>query len=75
MNKERRRQISEVASTISACVTTLEGVRDAEYEAQENTPENFQSGDAYCTSERCSDTIEDVIPDLQEIVKQLEEIT
>ena len=74
MNKERRKEILSVAEELQTCVGTLETIKDAEDEARENLPENFQSGDRYSESEECSDILSDAVDTLTEMIGNLENI-
>lgn len=74
MNRERRKRISKVIATISGCADELDDIKYDEDYARESTPENLQGSDAYCTSEDCSDKIEDAISDLRQAASTLEDI-
>ena len=75
MNKTRKTQIKEVITKINGCADDLSDIKFDEDYARENIPENLQGGDAYCTSEDCSDKIEDAISDLRQVASDLGEIT
>ena len=74
MNRNRRRQIKEVITQLETCADTLENVKNEEDDARENMPENLQDGGAYCTSEECSDKIEDAISDIRAVIENIEDI-
>lgn len=74
MNNRRRNQIKEVISQLEACADTLENVKNEEDDARENIPENLQDGEVYCTSEECSDKIEDAISDIRSVINNIEDI-
>jgi len=74
VNRERRKRINKVIATINGCADELDDIKFDEDYARENTPENLQGGDAYCTSEDCSDKIEDAISDIRQAASTLEEI-
>ncbi len=75
MNKERKARIQEVITKINGCADDLSDIKFDEDYARDNIPENLQGGDAYCTSEDCSDKIEDAISDLRQVASDLGEIT
>lgn len=74
MNKKRRDSIREIITRLNGCSDDLEDVKSEEDFARDSIPENMQSGDTYCTSEECSDKIDDAISDIQQAVSVLEEI-
>lgn len=74
MNKQRRQKIREVITQLETCADNLETVKSDEDEARENIPENLQDGEAYCTSEECSDKIEEAMSDIRAVIENLEDI-
>ncbi len=74
MNRKRRAKIREVIAKINGCADDLDDIKFDEDYARDNTPENLQGSDAYCTSEDCSDKIEDAISDIRQAASTLEEI-
>ena len=74
MNKQRRKRIKEVITQLETCADNLETVKSDEDEARENIPENLQDGEAYCTSEECSDKIEEAMSDIRAVIENLEDI-
>ncbi len=74
MNKQRRQRIKEVITQLETCADNLETVKSDEDEARENIPENLQDGEAYCTSEECSDKIEEAMSDIRAVIENLEDI-
>lgn len=74
MNKQRRQKIKEVITQLETCADNLETVKSDEDEARENIPENLQDGEAYCTSEECSDKIEEAMSDIRAVIENLEDI-
>lgn len=74
MNRDRRKRISKVIATINGCADELDDIKFDEDYSRENTPENLQGSDAYCTSEDCSDKIEDAISDIRQAASTLEDI-
>ncbi len=74
MNRTRKTRIKKVITTINGCADELDDIMFEEDLSRDNTPLNLQGGDAYCTSEDCSDIIEDAISDLRQAAKTLEEI-
>lgn len=74
MNKQRRQRIKEVIIQLETCADNLETVKSDEDEARENIPENLQDGEAYCTSEECSDKIEEAMSDIRAVIENLEDI-
>ena len=74
MNRERKTRIKKVIATIYGCADELDDIKFDEDLARDNTPENLQGSDAYCTSEDCSDKIEDAISDIRQAASTLEEI-
>lgn len=74
MNKQRRQKIKEVITQLETCADNLEAVKSDEDEARENIPENLQDGEAYCTSEECSDKIEEAMSDIRAVIENLEDI-
>lgn len=74
MNKQRRQRIKEVITQLETCADNLEAVKSDEDEARENIPENLQDGEAYCTSEECSDKIEEAMSDIRAVIENLEDI-
>ena len=81
MNRERRRQAAIARDTIrrakdllvSAC-GILERTADAEQDALDNTPENFQDTDRYYDSEKAAETLEEAASSLSDIITDLGEI-
>lgn len=74
MNKERREKIKQVIEKLNGCANELDDIKYDEDFARDNTPENLQGSEAYCTSEDCSDKIEDAISDVRQAASTLEEI-
>lgn len=74
MNKQRKQRIKEVITQLETCADNLETVKSDEDEARENIPENLQDGEAYCTSEECSDKIEEAMSDIRAVIENLEDI-
>lgn len=75
MNKERRKEIKEIAATLSDCSSKLQSVLSDEDYDRDNMPENLEGSPNYVRSEECSDTLEDAVSDLDDIVASLEGIT
>lgn len=74
MNKTRKTRIQKIITQLNGCSDDLEDVKFDEDFARDSIPENLQGGDTYCTSEDCSDKIEDAISDIRQAVSTLEEI-
>lgn len=86
MNKQRRKQISEVVSRVEAVQAELEsllddiqGIMDEEKEYRDNIPENMQGGDRYemadhacCELEAAHETLDNAKYSLEEVVSSLE---
>lgn len=81
MNKERRREISEVIKTITNVKDTLNQamkdlqiILDDEEFAFDNMPENLQGSLRGMDSEDAIDTMTDAIESLTEIIDNLDDI-
>ena len=81
MNKERRREISEVIKTITNVKDTLNQamedlqiILDNEKLAFDNMPENLQGSLRGMDSEDAIDTMTDAIESLTEIIDNLDDI-
>lgn len=86
MNKQRRKQISEVVSRVESVQAELEsllddiqGIMDEEKEYRDNIPENMQGGDRYemadhacCELEAAHETLDNAKYSLEEVVSSLE---
>lgn len=86
MNKQRRKQISEVVSRVESVQAELEsllddiqGIIDEETEYRDNIPENMQVGDRYemadhacCELEAAHETLDNAKDSLEEVVSSLE---
>ena len=74
MNKERRKRIREVITELENCSSQLESIKGDEDDARDARPESFQESEGYEHSENCSDTMDNAISDIREVVSDLEEI-
>lgn len=71
VNKQRKRLIIEKIEALRNISSGIEAVMNDEDEARENIPENLQNGEAYDTSEYCSDIMTEAISDIQQIIENL----
>lgn len=68
MNKQRRRQITEVVERLTAIVTEIEIIQGDEQEALENLPESLQESDRAEAMQTSIDSLADAL----DLVEQLE---
>lgn len=74
MNDKRRQRIRYVVQQLTSCTSSIELIKDEEDYSRDNIPENLQSGEKYCTSEECSDKLEDALIDIKQVINALESI-
>ena len=77
MNKDRRKQLEEIAEQIGALKDRLEDLRATEQASFDNMPEGFQQAEngqkmeaAVATIEEVIDSLESASGDLQELVSE-----
>ena len=75
MNKKRREEIKAITDTLSDCSSKLQSVLSDEDSDRDNMPENLEGSPNYVHSEECSDTLEDAVSDLDDIIASLETIS
>ncbi|HIY98221.1 MAG TPA: hypothetical protein H9677_02445 [Firmicutes bacterium] len=75
MNKERRKKVAQIVEQLDSCASELEEIKYEEDEARDNIPESLQGGEVYGRSEECSDTLEDAIDEIRNVIDNLNEVT
>lgn len=75
MNKNRRQKLRQIVDALQSIVNDLDDIKMEEDEARNNMPENLEGSEIYEESENCSDVLEDVMSDLNEIMGNISEIT
>lgn len=74
MNNKRREQLNNVVLKLQSLEQEISNIYDDESEYLENMPENLQSSERYEASERACDTLSDTTDDIDELIKNLQEI-
>lgn len=74
MNRNRRKQLSDIADQIDALITSLEIVKDEEQEALENRPDSLQQTEASQQSESAVGALEEHIDNLNQMADELREL-
>ena len=75
MNKESRQKVAQIVEQLYSCARALEQIKYEEDEARDNIPESLQGGEVYGRSEECSDTLEDAIDEIRNVIDNLNEVT
>lgn len=74
MNKQRRKQIDELAARVETCGTDAQMISDEETEAKENLPESIQYSEKGDQMEENISDLDQVASDLEDLFNQLQEI-
>lgn len=72
MNKERRKDLNEIAEAINDLRERLECLKDDEQEYFDNMPENFQYGERGEAAEEAIDNIDSAIDSIGEACGYIE---
>lgn len=67
MNKQRRRELENIADVLSDCLNRLEYVKDDEQEAYDNLPESLQYSEKGEIMQENVDDIDMIISDLDQV--------
>lgn len=74
MNKKRKVEVVRIIGNLRQSLGDLEGVRDREESALENTPENLQGSQRYEDTEEALERIDDAVSSVQDAIENLENI-
>lgn len=74
MNKQRRKEISDILSALQDLHARLETVKDEEQEYYDNMPESFQNGEKGQAAEQTISNLEDAHSELESCINNLEGI-
>lgn len=74
MNKQRRKRLGEAFDLISKAEEIIEEVKDEEYEAKENLPDNFRWGERGEEMENYIEMMDEAIGYLQDANSVIEQI-
>lgn len=72
MNKQRRKDLNQIAEAIGDLRERLECCQEEEQEYLDNMPENFQFGERGEAAEEAISNIEDALNSLEEAVYSIE---
>lgn len=72
MNKERRKEISDIISELESLKVRIETVRDAEQDAFDNLPEGLQQGDGGQVMETAVSELDDAVNYCDDVSGSLE---
>ncbi len=72
MNRERRQQLLDVASSLADAMDRLSEIRDEEQEAFDNMPEGLQSGNRGQTMQEAIDTMDEWSSEIEAIKDTIE---
>lgn len=72
MNKERRQELLDVASSLADAMDRLSEIRDEEQEAYDNMPEGLQSGDRGQLMQEAIDTMDEWSSEIETIKNTIE---
>jgi len=75
MNKERRKNIQDVAEQLAGLKTTLEELQGEEEEYRDNIPENLQGSERYEKADEACDMLGDAVSTLEDVISSLGELT
>lgn len=74
MNKERRKNIQDVADQLEDLRSALEGIQGEEEEYRDNIPENLQGSERYERADEACDALGDAVSSLEDIIASLGEL-
>ena len=74
MNKQRRKAIEKVVSTLENMLEELDGIREEEQDAYDNLPESIQDSERGETMYENIDTLDTSYADLESIIDNLQEL-
>lgn len=72
MNKERRKDLNEIAEAIYDLRERIENCREEEQEYFDNMPENFQFGERGEAAEEAIDNLDSAISSIEEAAQYIE---
>jgi len=72
MNRERRKQIYNISSQLSAIVDMVDSLLSDEEDALGNMPENLEGSDRYTMMEEAVENLEDAKSSLEEAIEYLD---
>ena len=67
MNKQRRKQLSEISTAIDHARAELEAVADDEQTYFDDMPENLQGSERGTAAEECADELNEIHNELDEL--------
>ncbi|MEL7586653.1 MAG: hypothetical protein AAGU19_08050 [Prolixibacteraceae bacterium] len=73
MNKQRRKQLREIADKLADLNADLESLKDEEQEAYDNLPESLQDGERGQTMNEIIDTLDTAFYSLEETICSITE--
>jgi len=73
MNKERRKQLDELASKINEVKDELESIMKDEEEYRDNMPENLQGSERYEMADTACYEMQSALDSLDEAISSIEE--
>lgn len=73
MNRQRRKRIADVQSTLIAMQAEVDCIRDEEQEALDNLPESLQEAEKGERMQECIDLLEEVSDSIGDAVDNLDE--
>lgn len=73
MNKDRRKKIDELISTLEAVKADIESLQSDEESAFDNLPESMQQGDKGQAMETAKDALQSAADEVDTITQHLEE--
>lgn len=68
MNKQRRKELENIADVLNDCMSRLEYVKDEEQEAYDNLPESLQYSEKGELMQENVDDIDMIISDLDQVI-------
>lgn len=72
MNKERRKVLQTIYSSLEGLMVALETVQVEEENYRDNMPENLQGSERYEESEESISNIEDAVNSVEEAISSIE---
>lgn len=75
MNKQRRKNISEVVDKLTECLERLGELRDEERDYVDSIPENMRDGERAQAADDCASVMDDSYMELEQVITQLSEVT